>query len=313
MSHLRSGLLAAAAGALLMLAASPVLAEESGLGPYPKGTAGFMSGILPPDSGFYLIDQYYYFNGKAGADVRQGTVQFNINATLNADFLTGLYVTNAKIFGGQYAFNIALAYAWIDLGASLDTPIGGKSISASTNALADTIVTPVLLGWHDGYFNWTVGLSVYVPTGEYSRTQLSTGKNYWAFMPSYAITYFDPKSGWDVSTSFTYSTMSENSATDYQSGDILNLDWAIGKHFGPAGQWEIGVVGNAQQQIGADRGNGAKLGPLKAESWGLGPGVNYGTKFGSVPVSFGVKWEHDFDAHDTFKGDVVTASLTAVF
>jgi hypothetical protein len=107
--------------------------------------------------------------------------------------------------------------------------------------------------------------------------------------------------------------MSKNDATDYQTGDTLNFDWAIGKHLGAAGEWEIGIAGNAVQQIGADRGTGAKLGPLKAESYGLGPAVNYGTKFGDTPVSFAAKWEHDFDAHDTFKGDLAMVSATAAF
>jgi len=29
-----------------------------------------------------------------------------------------------------------------------------------------------------------------------------------------------------------------------------------------------------------------------------------------APIGFSAKWKHDFDAHDTFEGDVVALSLT---
>jgi hypothetical protein len=311
--HAKHWLPAGTAIALLAFGATPACAAEGGLGPYPKGFVGFMSGYVPPEEGLYVSDNYYYFHGSVGADVRHGITEFDVDATLNADFLEAVYVTDAKILGGTYAFSAAAAYAWVGLNASLNTPIGGKSVSLNQEGFGDSIVAPAVIAWHDGNFHWSVALSVYVPTGGYSSSELSIGKNYWAFMPSYSLTYFDPKTGWDVSGSFVYETMTKNDATDYQTGDTMNLDWAIGKHFGAAEEWEAGIVGNVVQQIGADRGNGAKLGPLKAEGIGIGPGINYGTKFGNTPVNFSAKWEHDIDAHDTFEGDVVSASVTVAF
>jgi hypothetical protein len=106
--------------------------------------------------------------------------------------------------------------------------------------------------------------------------------------------------------------MTEDTTTNYQSGDLLHLDWAIGKRFG-GGAWEAGVNGNVVQQVGADSGAGARLGPFKAESIGIGPGINYATKVGSTPASFAMRWERDVDAHNTFRGDMVLASATFVF
>jgi hypothetical protein len=106
--------------------------------------------------------------------------------------------------------------------------------------------------------------------------------------------------------------MTNNTATNYQSGDIVHLDWAIGEHFGEKGAWEAGIAGNVVEQISGDSGSGAQLGPFKAESFGLGPAISYQTVLGHVPLSLAARWEHDLTHHNTFDGDVVSLSATAV-
>ena len=299
--------------ALVVLGATPASAVEGSLSPQPKGFAGFMSGVVPPQEGLYVTDIFYYFNGSVGAEVRNGAVELGVKTTLDVDFLEGTYVTDVHILGGQYAFGGAIGWAWADLSATVETPLGNRHVKLASNGFADSLIIPAVLGWHSGAFNWSIALPVYMPTGQYNLHQLSVGKNIWAFLPTFAITYFDPASGWDVSGNFVYVTQGNNSATDYQSGDLIQLDWAVGMHFGEKEAWEAGVTGNVVQQIGADSGSGAKLGPFKAQSFGLGPSISYTGAIGSTPVSFSAKWEHDLDTHNTFKGDVATVSLTAVF
>jgi hypothetical protein len=301
--------------AVLSIAVGPAAAVEEGVSPYPKGFVGFMSGFLPPQSGFYASDIYYFYGGSAGASIRDGSVELGVDATLNAGFLQGTYVTDWHILGGQYAFGAAVGWAGLGLNAAVETQLGGVQASFGNNALADSLVTPVLVGWHDGNLNWNAGLSIYVPTGAYStqRGSLNIGKNIWAFMPQAGVTYFDPKSGWDVSGTFVYVTQTNNDATDYQSGDIFHLDWAVGKHFGDRMEWEAGIAGNVVAQVTGDSGAGAKLGSFKETSSGIGPAVNYSTKLEGIPLTLGAKWEHDFAATNTFKGDVVTVSASVAF
>jgi hypothetical protein len=300
--------------------AEPAAAVETGMSPWPKGFEGFMSGVLPPEAGFYNTKVYYYFSGTAGQVVRDGRVELGVDVTMNAGFVYPLVVTDLHFLGGQYAFGGAFDWAGADLSGSLSTPLGNKAFDVSNNSVGDTIIVPAILGWHDGLFNWSLALNVYVPTGPYASAlqnlqsgTLNIGRNIWAFMPQYAITYFNPQTGWDVSGSFVYVTMSNNSSTNYQSGDLVQLDWAVGKHFGPGGAWEAGVAGNVVEQVGSDRGSGALLGPFKAQSIGVGPALNYSTKLATVPVVFSAKWERDVQARNTFKGDVVNASATFVF
>lgn len=283
------------------------------MSPYPKGLTGFMAGILPPEPGFYFNDTYYYFSGSVGREVRNGNIELGVDTTLNADFLQATFVTDWHPLGATFAYGGLVGYAWADIDAQFETRIGSLGLSAENNSISDTIIQPAILGWHDGNLNWNLAMNVYVPTGPYQLRQLNLGRNFWGFMPQFSLTYFDPQTGWDITAALIYVTLSENTTTNYQSGDLLHLDWAIGKHFGQGGAWEFGVNGNIVQQVGADSGAGARLGPFKAESLGIGPGLSYMTALGSTPTSLSARWERDFDAHNTFKGDVVVASVTFVF
>ena len=115
-----------------------------------------------------------------------------------------------------------------------------------------------MLGWNAGNFHWNVSVFGFAPTGDYSTRQLANASlNRWAVMPRFAATYFDPKSGWQMNGVAVYTINFENPDTNYDSGDILNLEGSILKNFGPLG---VGAVGYAMIQTTADSGEGARLG-----------------------------------------------------
>ena len=298
--------------AFALLSNSGAHAFEQGLSVYPKGFAGFMSGFIPPQSGLFVLNPYYYhFSGTTDAFVRNGEVELGVDMSMDAAFVQGVYVTGWKLFGGTYSLGGAVAYAWADISASATGPLGNTvNISEGNNDVADSILMPLNLSWHSG--NWHTNTSVlfYVPTGPYSRGDLNIGRNIWAVIPTFAVTWYDMPSGWDVSGSFAFVIPGENDATDYQSGAVFQADWAIGKHFGA---WEIGVSGNIVKQITDDSGSGAKLGAFRMESFGIGPAISYSAMLGRAPMTISAKWEPDISATNTIKGDVVTASLVFVF
>ena len=287
-------------------------AFEQGMSLYPKGFAGFMSGLIPPQPGLAVLNPYYYhFNGTAGAIVRDNEVELGVKLKMDAIFVQGVYVTGWKLFGANYSVGGAVAYAWADISASVTGPLGNTvDISKSNNDVADTIIMPVNLSWHSGNWHTNVALSIYAPTGPYSQGNLNIGRNMWAAIPTFAVTWFDMASGWDLSGSFAFVIPGENDATDYQSGVVFQADLAVGKHLGA---WEIGVAGNIVEQFTDDSGSGAKLGGFRMQSFGLGPAVSYTAMLGQAPLTFSAKWEPDITATNTIKGDVVTASLVFVF
>ena len=115
--------------------------------------------------------------------------------------------------------------------------------------------------------------------------------------PTFAITYWDQKSGWQVSSAFAYAINFENSATDYTSGNIFHNDSCITKMFGAL---QVGAVGYAMVQTTPDSGRGATLGANESQVYGVGPIVAYTLGAGKPkPLTLVVKWYHEFDAKRT--------------
>ncbi len=245
--------------------------------------------------------------------MRGGVAEFGTGVTLDADFLAGTYATDPRWLGATYSFGGAIAFAWEGLHATLNSPTSGLDVDLHQSGLGDSLIIPAILGWNEGNWHYNFNFSVYAPTGAYNKGELSVGKNIWAFMPQFAITWYSPKSGWEISSAFTFVAQTLNGATQYQSGDILHWDWAAGLHFGAMRAWEVGLQGNLVTQITGDGGPGAILGPLKAESAGFGPAIGYSTLFRRTPVSFVAKFENDFTHRNTFGGNVAMVTATAKF
>ncbi len=309
----RNVLIAIALLSTTLLGTRSAEAAEGATSPWLKGYSGFMAGYVPPVSGLITAGAlYYHQDGSVGADVRNGRVELGVDVGVDAGLVPVAYLTDWKILGGSYAFGGAFGFAGADLTANVQGPRGNTvSVNATTSGLADSLIEPILLSWHEGDLHMTGAFMVYAPTGKYDvNADLSIGKNYWAFIPQFAVTWFDPASGWDLSGTMTFVFPTENNATQYQTGNIFHFDWAIGKHLGE--EWEVGVQGNFMQQISGDSGPGAKLGSFEISSIGIGPGVTYSTKAGKMPLIFNFKWEPDVTATNTFKGNIISASLTAI-
>lgn len=298
----------------IALTLSPAHAVEGGASPYLKGSANFMAGILPPGPALYLTDMYAYMDGAVGAEVRNGTAEFDVSTKINGELLFANYVTDDTFLGARVGFGGAVDYLNIKLHAQIQGPLGGRfNANLDEQAIGDSLLQPFALGWDSGNWHWMADFFVFVPTGEYHKGQLNAGRNYWAFMPQFSLTWFDPKSGFDASATFTYVTMTENTATQYQSGDILHLDFSSGYHFvALGGQWEAGVAGNVVDQVSPDSGAGAVLGPLEAKTFGIGPMISFASKLDDVPVSFSARWEHDVSASKALGGNIVYVTATAV-
>ncbi len=310
--HLAIAIAATTYGAAMGMPTTAEAAENE-TSPYLKGYKDFLSGVVPPEPGVYFRNDLIYYEGSAGRSVIGDRVQVNLHQTLVSDVLSPTVVTSIKILGGTYAFGVAAALVGLDVHAGIDTlHRGGASGDDSAVNIGDVYVTPAILGWHYGNFFWNVALSVIAPTGKYDSQDLAnTGLNYWTVLPQFAVSYFDPKSGWDVSAAFAYTINTQNTATDYQTGGIFHLDWAVGKQITP--HWKVGVVGYVMDQLTGDSGPGAKLGSFEAHSWALGPAVQYGFLLGTTPVAVLAKWTHEISATDTFQGNTVTTAVSFKF
>lgn len=294
--------------ATLVLPLRQSRAVEGGMGIYLLGYQSTMMGILPPP-GFYFKNDIYYYNAGAGRAVLQGQVDLNLDLNVVLDVLSFTYVPKLQLPGGGfYGFGLIIPLGFAHLNASVQA--GGQSVSrdGSNGGLADIVFTPLILGWHKGNYHFLFLTNVYFPTGAYSLNRaVNLGKNHFAFEPGFNFTWFDPKSGHQVSLAMGYTINLENTATNYQSGGEFHADFGYMYHF-PMGL-AAGAAGYVYQQVTGDSGTGAILGPFRGRVVGMGPQISYNTKFGKHDFSVAGQYYREFLGNNRFVGNAVYVTV----
>lgn len=316
-------ILASAALAFSLVPAERALAVEGGTGAYLLGSRDTMAGIVPPP-GTYMTTDFIHFEGSVN-DVSIGglpVVSADVSTNLFKLGITQSYAT--QIWGGTPAININIPLASADL--TFTGPFG-NGIQDHQSGMGDVTVTP-MLGWHQGDLHWNAFVSVYVPVGQYSATTvdlaareidaLSIGKDVWSMQPGVAMTWFTPKTGFELSGALSVLFSQFHDATDYQTAPQVMLEMSALQHFKSG--LAVGLTGYAYQQVGDDSGAGADairaaLGAdsLQASVNGIGPIMTYQGKLFGNATSFEAKHVSEFDATRRFGSDIVWLSATISF
>jgi hypothetical protein len=286
---------------------SPANAAEGGIGAYLMGSRSNGAGITPPP-GVYFQDDTYFYDAKIGGGKSLpfgGLLVANVSAQTWLNLPTTLWVTPAKILGGDLAFSLTSSVGEPRINAGLLVnsprfgPIGLNVTDGNTN-LSDFFVQS-FLGWQAGNFHWQLGIGGVVPSGTYVAGQLSNASlNRPAVDLFGTLTWLDPAIGWDLSTAagFTFNQM--NTATNYTTGDEFHLEWAATKYI--TKQFTLGLVGYYYQQFTPDSGAGAVLGGFEGRVLALGGSIGYTFELGKLPVSTRLKVYREFDAVNHLEG-----------
>jgi hypothetical protein len=274
-----------------LLASPSVLAKEDRPDQFLNGAENFMAGALPPP-GSYFINYLGYYQGDY-RDNNGDKLPVEVKATFDA--LRFIYVSNYKIFGGDWAVHAIVPLVY----QKLETPnpaFGNDWVFG----LGDITIDPLIIGWHfPPDWHVTVGLDIYLPTGKYSSTDPtdSIGANYYSFEPIFSFTYLN-QSGFEISAKLMYNIKTRNDDTDYQSGDEFHMDYLIGQHFGP---WAVGLGGYYLTQTTNDELNGQKVDPdgNRGQVFAFGPAVKYDHQ----GMSFVGSWNYETDVENRFQGN----------
>jgi len=297
---------------LLSISAVSVQAAEGGYSNYIPGTYGDFAAAVEPPSKFTLRNDIYQYQADGGKSARSGLIEADADLEINMNLLTLLYKPDVEVFGAHYGFGALVTIVDLDIDAGIR--LGGLSVRRQDDVvgLGDITLIPGILFWNSGNYHFTLAEYIVTPTANYDSDDLANaGLNYWTFDTNVAATYLNTETGQDYSINIGYIYNTENSDTDYQTGQELHIDYMINQFLSEA--WAIGIQGYYLKQVTGDSGDGATLGDFKAEATGIGPAVLWDTKFGDQGVSFIAKWIHEFHADNRMEGDHVFLSFAMGF
>jgi hypothetical protein len=222
-----------------------------------------------------------------------------------------LYVYPWQVFGGSISTSLQLSYWSLFIGPNAPPAHYGHAIG-----LGDVYSDAFYWSKNIGLFGATPGESKHIPygltvaggfafkapTGEYdANAPFSVGSNLWILTPNVALTYNTGPS-WSLGDSTQLSARLfnsfplRNSATRYQSGNVVDVDWSISQIFGA---WQVGVAGYYAYQYTNDVGTNLVSG-LKCP----GPACIDGNRNGQAAI--GPVLQYDFP-----NGVVVKAKYSA--
>jgi len=290
-------------------------ADEGGVSFWLPGTFGSLA-AAPQQPGWSFAGIYYHTSVSASGNVAAArevtigrlnpTVNVNLNANLHADadlaFLQAGYTFATPVLGGQLNINMTgitgRNSASVDgtltamLGPLVATRQG--TIDSSVSGFGD-LYPQASLRWNMGVHNFMTYMMGDIPVGAYDPSRLANlGIGHGAIDGGVGYTYFNPQTGHEFSavTGLTYNF--KNTDTDYRNGIDWHLDWGASQFLSK--QFFIGAVGYFYDQISADSGQAAFLGPNESRVIGVGPQIGFLFPVGDMQGYLNLKGYGEFDA-----------------
>jgi hypothetical protein len=252
--------------ALLCLSTHAHAAESITYGG-PRGGTDIGGAYLPATGGFYGFvlgyaanaDSYYGNNARSSS-----ALKLNGSPVLGGAGL--IYVYPFKFAGGTLATSALETYAAV---AHLCVNDVCRNSTGLGDLYSDILMWSRFLGTSGSNpqslpygLTMKVAMSMNFPTGKYSATSPvpTPGINLYRIIPNFALTYLTQPNalgdGLEISTQFFYGITPVNGATNYKSGDTIDIDFAVSERFG---RWQAGVAGNYAVQLSDDKINGVAV------------------------------------------------------
>ena len=295
------------AGKLLMfcwlIQPNIAFATEGAASYYFPGSATTFATSVAPTPGFMFVNEMLFYSGNAQKAVLRGKVNLDLHANAFYNYVGGFYTFNKPVLGGKLQVGGLVPIGYTDLNAKINK----ISVSDTDTNIGDSVVSAALY-YGKGKVRYKLMESIYVPTGAYSTGNLSnTGRNYWAFDTSIAITWLNLKQKTEITLTPGIMLNTRNTETDYKSGSEFHVDLAMNKYF--TKNFAAGIHSYYYSQVSDDSGSGAKLGGFRGESLGLGPAILWTPPAGKGKVSVIAKWLHDVHQSNRLHGDYAQITL----
>ena len=314
-------LIRAAAVSFVVLALGPSLVHAQFNGHNTKGDFGLLSGSQAPP-GLYLIAPMYVrydadtLRNSAGESVgvdpeRRGSID------VNAYVLGVVWVSEHKIFGANYSFQIFPAFT----DNVLEAPILDVDDGVDTG-FTDLYIQSINLGWHTARADFIAGLGIYAPTGRYEPFgDENLGLGMWSFEVFGGTTvYLDKAKSWHFAATAFYETHTDKKDTNARVGDLLTVEGGLGWSF-MQGLGNLGLAYYGQWKVTEDDlGIGLDL-PIelpvellvgKHRVYGVGPELSFPIATKKKLIGFlNARYLWETGARSTLEGN--TFVFTATF
>src|SRR5262245_8743999 len=305
--HRKTMMLGSLCAVALLTNSGNALADSGGVSFWLPGVFGSLA-ATPTVPGWAYETIYIHLQQNAGGTmnfVTSGGARGSVVAGLSAraDVLVqGVTYTSAMpVLGGQAAFSVLGAPG--NVGVGIDATLTGPRGNTISGARSDNRTTFAdvfyqgTLKWNQGVNNEMVYITGNIPSGTYDTNRLANlSFGFVAFDAGAGYTYLDPKTGHEFSVvgGLTYSLM--NPDLQYQNGIDFHLDWGASQFIGK--NFFVGAAGYYFQQLTADSGLGATLGPFRGRVLGIGPQVGF-----IFPVSEGYQGYLNVKAYKDFAAE----------
>lgn len=275
---------------LFVLALCALLAlpggEARAAGHYGVGGEGYKSSSLPTEGFWWKMYNLYYtakrFNNDSGSKSGHGNIdQF----THLQRFI--LPIMHFDAIGADWVADIVIPFTW--------TRINSNGWSRNDHGVGDILIEPIILSWHQPWFDAVLGITIYAPTGEYDEDKQLPGLNFWSFLPTAGITlYLDKEKTWSISALSRYEFNTENNTTNVRDGQSITLEWAIGKNF--MGMFDVAIAGADKWQVTDSHGRMDGLG-RDADHWrdevhAIGPELGFTYAPWKLNLGLRCLWEY---------------------
>ena len=300
--------------ALLIALLLPLTCHAQLAGHNTRGDFGLQSGTQAPP-GFYVVPLFYDYRADTLRDSSGDPFAPIGGGSVDAQALIAglVWVSEKKILGGNYGFSIFPGVT----NNALGSPVIQLDTKTSTG-LADLYIQPIVLGWNTDRADFTAGLGIYAPTGEFEVLGDSNrGLGMWSYELFGGTTvYFDELKTWHFAATAFYETHGKKDGTNIRVGDLLTLEGGLGKSF-LDGAVNVGIAYYAQWKISDDDlGLGFTL-PIsqpfdRHRVYGIGPEVTIPLASKSTLYGFlNLRYFWESGARSTLEGNtfVVTFSF----
>lgn len=283
------------------------------------------AGYLPPANSNTVLVNYIYNDWDtltdASGDDRAGFSK--VSSKSRGAAFGYLRVTDKKLFGADYAYSFAIPYFDVTIDHALDTPYGEIPIYGTHRDVVGLFVTPVMLEWRAKEalpLSQNFRVNIGIPLAKYDEDNpANVARDYYSVEAIYHSTYnFLPSWDWSTGISYQYNFKNRHDKRPqvvgpdgrYQNGDMLTINTAVGKSFGPV---SVGVAGYWMEQLKDDSISGIRIDGQKQKTAGIGPVVSVALPGKKSFNMLHMKYSKGIYSEEGVTGDFFNIFLTHTF